>query len=350
MSSGTPFTSSAGDGPPAGSFQGPLFLVGRPRSGTKLLRTLLNENPRIAIPEAETNFLPGFVTEFGDPPRLDDPARLEDFYARFSRTVFFDWRRRFNEVLSKEQLAATADLNSWPSIYGAILRFYAPKDLEPGVIWGDKSPKNLTWIEQLGAMFPQGRFVHIIRDPRDVCLSARTAWGKSLYRSAAAWQSEVAAARRAGSSLGSRYMEVLFEDLLAEPAEVLSGICDFVEIGYSDEMLTLSSSYEELGQAAGALGVVGRNQGRYAHDLRSRTTRRIEEIAFPAMTAVGYEPDFATSHRPLRPLARRLLRLYDGAAMAIHYGRVKGWRSGMSFVKGQVRQLLGGPRSDGTDR
>jgi len=52
------------------NFFGPLFIIGMPRSGTKLLRDLMNQNPKIGIPAAETHFIPFMIKKFGDPPNF----------------------------------------------------------------------------------------------------------------------------------------------------------------------------------------------------------------------------------------------------------------------------------------
>jgi len=51
-------------------FTGPLFILGMPRSGTKLLRDLLNRNPKIGVPTSETDFIPYLIKPFGNPTRI----------------------------------------------------------------------------------------------------------------------------------------------------------------------------------------------------------------------------------------------------------------------------------------
>ncbi len=63
---------------------GPLFIIGRPRSGTKLLRTLLNGHPKIAIPISETNFFPNMMEAFGNKMS----CRLARMASSWGQTIF----------------------------------------------------------------------------------------------------------------------------------------------------------------------------------------------------------------------------------------------------------------------
>jgi len=324
-------------------FSGPLFIVGRPRSGTKLLRTLLNENPRISIPDSETNIFPEVVARFGDPPHLEDPERLDEFYRRFANSFFFDWRLKFDEELTETELAERADLNSWSSIIETILKYYSPKMLHPGVVWGDKSPTHLTWMPSLKSLFPEARFLHILRDPRDLCLSAKKAWGKHPYRSAVAWAEEVDRGRVDGKALGNDYMEITYEALLSDPVETLRRVCRFIEVDYTPAMQRPSVSHEELGDTTGQLQIVSDNIRKYASELSPRTVKRIEEITYPTMIDAGYAADYAGGHRPLHPTMDRLLELRDGVALTLHYTRVKGPKWGVKYLRGRIARRFRRP-------
>ena len=311
-------------------FSGPLFIVGKPRSGTKLLRTLLNEHPLVAIPISETNFFPLMIDTFGDPPALDREDEFASFYKMFSDSVFFDWRRKHNVVLAPEELRQRANLNSWPSIFETILKYYAPKRIDKGVIWGDKSPSYLRHIPLIKSLFPTARFLHIIRDPRDHCLSVRKAWGKHVYRTADVWQKDVSVARADGAELGLDYCEVTFESLLEDTEQTLRDVCEFLDIEYTDRMLNLSVSHEDRGDAKGELKIIANNKAKYS-SLGRAVIKRIEEIVYPTAAAVGYEPDYADQFRPLSGITRQLLQIHDGLAMTGFYIKDKGLRWGIKY-------------------
>ena len=108
-------------------------------------------------------------------------------------------------------------------------------------LYGDKTPGSVTQIELLGSLFPEARFVHIIRDGRAVALSylERPEWGpKTMAEAAQHWKSRVTRGRRGGEALGrSRYREVKYEDMVADPEQVTRELCEFLGLGYAADML-----------------------------------------------------------------------------------------------------------------
>jgi hypothetical protein len=92
----------------------------------------------------------------------------------------------------------------------------------------------------LAAMFPEARFVHIIRDGRDVALSTMAIDGVSADAVGTAfnWKARVGAGRSAGRALGpGRYHEVRYEALVDEPSPVVAGVCRFLDLEFRPEML-----------------------------------------------------------------------------------------------------------------
>jgi hypothetical protein len=292
-------------------FPGPVFIVGLPRSGTKLLRDLLNENPAIGIPVAETHVIPTLVKRFGDPPRLADDASLRRFHVELTQTAFCWHMKRFGVVMPFEHLEKTADRSSWTGIFEAILRYFAPARREDGFLWGDKSPSYLTKMDVLKRIFPAARFLHILRDPRDCSLSAKKAWGKSVYRAAEAWRDGVKTSRRMGASLGADYKEIYFEALLDDPSKALAEVCTFLERDFVPAMTELKRAGENLGDAKGQARILRENRGKYEGHLPAKQVKRIEEIVFPALEGLPYKAQHATGFRPLGPLERLVLRAHD---------------------------------------
>ena len=83
--------------------------------------------------------------------------------------------------------------------------------------YGDKTPRYVRKLELISRVFPEARFVHVIRDGRDVALSLlERDWGpKTIEQAASLWRKRVRAGRRAGAILGRRcYIEVRYEDLV----------------------------------------------------------------------------------------------------------------------------------------
>jgi hypothetical protein len=115
---------------------------------------------------------------------------------------------------------------------------------------GDKTPGYVRRIGQIHELWPRAKFVHIIRDPRDVCLSMlewssgeRTAgqfgtWSMDpVISTALYWRYSVAVGREAGGLLGpTLYHEVRYEDQVSSPERELERICTFLRLPYAEEM------------------------------------------------------------------------------------------------------------------
>ena len=270
-------------------FTGPIFIIGMPRSGTKLLRDLLNQNPGIGIPAAETHFIPHMIRRFGNPPRFDTDEELQYFYKEFTQTTFFWNMKGDGRVLKRDHLDTMEDKTSWKAIFEFISRFYAPEGRNAEFIWGDKTPGYLNYISLLKELYSEARFLHIIRDPRHYCLSVKKVWGKSIYRAAHRWKEGLGIAGANGGRLGKDYMEVHYESLLEDPEPVLRDICTFLGCEFVPAMTNLQKPSENLGDVRGQAEIVQDNKEKYPRELSPSEIKRIEEIAYPAMKLTSYK-------------------------------------------------------------
>src|SRR4051794_28172751 len=94
------------------NFQGPIFVVGMPRSGTKLLRDLLNQHSRISIPEVETHFLPLFIKKYGKDFNFNSD-RKEELFNDFYKTPFFYLITKLGYKLNDAFEEMKKQVNSW---------------------------------------------------------------------------------------------------------------------------------------------------------------------------------------------------------------------------------------------
>lgn len=318
---------------PSGSFAGPLFIVGMPRSGTKLLRGLLKRHPRIGVPAAETEFLPWLARRFARFGDLRDPARFAVFYGAISRHSYFRWRREHGRpVDARRWHAACADFSA-AGVFEALVRTDVDAPPGSGRIWGDKSPSYIDDLPLLKQLYPAAKVLHIVRDVRDYCLSAHKAWGKDMLRAAQRWADGVSKARRDGADLGPDYLELRFEDLLERPEAELRRVCAFLGVEFEPTMLELGKPSENLGDARGAREVVRSNRGKW-RAMAPETLARVEEIAGPVLLECGYA--LALPPRPPRRLGGleiRLAQLRDG------WHLVRAGRNGSGFWRKALYHL-----------
>jgi hypothetical protein len=304
------------------------------RSGTKLLRALLMENRRVQIPAGESDLLPMWIDrweQFGD---LSRRGAFDAFYREVSRLPY---------LAAMTRVGFPADPDRW---YEACPRYDVAGVFEGLVrtqlgaggdsLWGDKTPSYTRHIAQIASAFPEARFVHIIRDVRDYCLSVNKAWGKNRLRAAQRWADDVRRARADGAALGGRYLEVRYEDLITRPDEVLAGVCAFLEIDFSPTMLTLSRPSEVAGDAGGMREVKSDNAGKYRTRMRASTLRRIEAIAGDVLRDAGYDVEYSGEMRRIGPAEMMIYQLADAVTMVRGAAREQGWRDA---IRTSVRSL-----------
>lgn len=315
--------------------RGPLFLVGMPRSGTTLLRDVLNQSPKIAILDEETGFIPQFVDEFGLTASFHQDEELDRFYRLFSKTVFFKRKKTWQQVILSRGEIERADRANIASLIRFIYQYYANDGVSNEVIVGDKTPWHLVHMQLIKQIFPEAQFVHIIRDPRDHAISMKRAWGRSLIRSAYRWHVAVRRARAEGALFGRDYMELRYEDFLEDPEAALSSICDFLGIGYDPAMLRLSKPVSSGGSARDQVHIISTNKDKYLKILSARTIKRLEEASHPTLQELGYVAQYATRYHPPKKVALRILWIYDSLAMTLHnirqYGLIEG--AGLTYQK-----------------
>jgi hypothetical protein len=213
-----------------------VFLVGCPRSGTTLLQRLLDAHSQLAVIN-ETLWI---TREAERPVTSELVSRLFE-YRRFRRLELP--RHEIELLLDGEAPVRFARFVS------GIFELYGAKRGKQLV--GDKSPGYVRKIGKLHALWPQARFVHVIRDGRDVWLSV-AAWKKAcrsagqfatwaddpVGTTALWWERSVRLGREAGSVLGpARYFEVRYENLVDDTARECRGVCSFLGIPYEDDML-----------------------------------------------------------------------------------------------------------------
>ena len=210
------------------------FIVARGRSGTTLLRAMFDSHPDMAVPP-ESHFL---VTMGLRRRRHERGRGLEA--DRFVRDLMKEYGFR-RWALDPETVRVRL-IETQAATYAQAMRevFTLYAERHGKTRYAEKTPMNVMHIPFLARAFPEARFIHMIRDGRDVALSyLDTDFGvDSLGESAIYWRRFVRKGRRDGRRLGGRYREIRYEDLLSDPEAVLRSLCTFVELPYDPVMLT----------------------------------------------------------------------------------------------------------------
>jgi len=209
------------------STPGMFFIVGSARSGTTLLRMMLNAHPEVAVPPESR-----FVVELYS----SDEVRVDDFLSRLeNHRRWISWDTPIEDV--RAQLAGMTTVPYREAIEAAFMAFAQSRNKKR---YGDKTPRYIENLPLLARLWPEARFVHLVRDGREVALSyADVPFGpNTVAKAAALWRERVDLGMKQGRPLGSeRYLELRYERLLENPREEIEGLCTFLDLDFDPAML-----------------------------------------------------------------------------------------------------------------
>jgi hypothetical protein len=280
------------------------FVVGVARSGTTLLRMMLDAHPQLTIPP-ETHFIPKLIKVCEE---AGEDARERSF------ELLTTHRRWPDFGLDPDELRAAFDELDPFTAGDALRAFYAAYAARQGKPrWGDKSPGYVRRMPRIQSALPEARFVHLIRDGRDVALSQLDVHhgADSVREAAEDWSEGIGKARRSARRV-EHYMEAAYEDLVADPEPVLRRVCEFVELPYDEAMLSYHEHAEERmaetvrdldrrGDTAIPAELRARQHsrvssppqtqraGRWRTDMSAEDRREFEAVAGELLAELGYE-------------------------------------------------------------
>lgn len=317
-----------------GKYTGPVFIIGNARSGTKLLRSLLNNHPDISL-GGEGNYIPMLIKRFGVDADISQPPIWRDIFQEFSRTTFYSGHaergKKLSEVAFVDVLAAKANqggMVSWADVFEVFLRFYRPRP--QARLCGDKSHGYMNNIPMLRHLFKDARFIFIIRDPRDQALSALRTWGRNPLRTAQLWFDVCHKAEKYGFDTKPDVLTVRYEDLTAETERELGRICTFLDVPQAAEMVVLKQPAERERGGRQLKGVV-KQHAKYKDAFSTGMIKKISEIALPYLAKYGYPDEGATQHRNLGTVRLQLLSYADGLASLRFHMKERGIAEGFHY-------------------
>lgn len=297
-----------------------VFVVGCPRSGTTLLRRMLDAHPKLAI-TPETHWIPrlcerpGALTPAGDvTPELVSSLLGSKRFQTLRVSPGQVW-----ELFEAEEPITYARL------VAGIYDLFGTRRGKPLV--GDKTPGYTRFIRTLHELFPRARFVHLVRDGRDVCLSATTwhrvrnlearfsSWREHPVLTAALWwEWHVRLAREAGAQLGAGlYHEMRYEALVAAPAGELAALSAFLDIGFSEAMLEFhlgrTKNDPELGSNKKWLPPTPGLRD-WRSQMPAQDVERFEAAAGDLLDELGYARGAASASDEKRACAERLRHVF----------------------------------------
>jgi len=228
----------------------PLFIIGTPRSGTTLLRLMLNNHKNIVVPP-ECSFAVWWYEKYKDWNKdfIRDKNKINSFIhdLRSSKKIE-NWNINYNDL--KENILSKKP-ESYSELVSTIYEFYGIFSGRVFNRWGDKNNYYLHHINTIKKLFPGAYFIHIIRDGRDVACSYKELDKKKIYSKysprlpknivdiANEWLKNITIIRKSFSELKwENVYEVKYENLVNYPKNELRKICIFLDEPYDSNMLS----------------------------------------------------------------------------------------------------------------
>ena len=328
----------------------PIFVVGAPRTGTTLVRDILNNHPRIHLFD-EVHFFERV---------WDDRESLGDLTAGESRDKAFARLRGIVRAFGQDQAVAEMLISAeferrlsregggYRGLLAALLKSGA--ELRGAAHWGDSSPQDILYLPTLFSWFPDARVVALVRDPRGFLCSYKNYHRRGVpsyrerynpFTNSVLWRSYMSALLEfrsgpQGDSLHSLY----YERLVTDPEAEVRALCTHVGVDFVPAMLDVAranSSFVPDSDTASQRGIVTTSRERWRQELTATEIWLGERIFGKTMVALGYE--LVSSREGLRPSLVELVKIF--ALLPPRLFNML-FRSYKPFRLGKIRRVFSG--------
>ncbi len=326
-----------------------IFVVGNSRSGTTMMgRVLGGHGDVFTFNELH------FFEQLWQPekqPQLIDAAAAISLVARLL-TIQRDgyYTQADTEQYREEAEQVVADISepiTPPGVFAAFLDYECGRHHK--TIACDQTPRNLYYIEELLKLYPEARFVVMVRDPRDVLLSQKNRWkrrrlgakGTPWWNALRTWAGyhpiTISLLWRSGVAAGDRFKDdprvcvLRFEDLLNDPKPQLKRICEVTGLLFNANMLDVprvGSSHQQ--DRPTERGLDPKAAGRWRDGgLTSTEIAICQHLCSEHMSRHGYEPEKIRSTIAALLLSRITWLFKSALAVALNIRRIKNLRESL---------------------
>ena len=259
-----------------------FFIIGCNRSGTSLLRTMLNHHPDVAVP-LESLFLVDYLKADG---KVD--INLQKDLLKHE-PMLNEWGVKMN----KAELDRIKDTTG---ILKSVHESYAKKQQKR--VWGNKTPRMTRYVADIKEYLPDAVFIHMVRDPRAVALSLSNSkiHKSNIYFGAKRWVRYLKSALESEKKYKDYILRVYYEDLVNEPERTLKCVCKLIGIKYTSKMLnyqnTGNKEYRKYHNSAHSNLKKSPQKDRinaWKKELTKREIQIIENVCGEIMEEFGYE-------------------------------------------------------------
>jgi len=282
----------------------PFFIIGVPRSGTTLLSVMLSNHPEVYV----------------DGDSVGMPlARLYRRYLRGNCASNADEAGAFLQKLLarsyKGRLQRLTEGVLWDAGSESLQEFFfravcAFAERQGKKMWGDKTPELNFYLQEIIQLFPDAKFIHLLRDPRPNAWSLHQRQLYPLPLAAQYWREINGMACAQRNLLGAdRFLILKYEDLLQYPRESMEEVCSFLGLPFVEEVLDPGKNISTLSADAYVKPKLDATRlEAWKEKMTTSQIREVERIVADLMLELNYTPEYIREASPLSPLRIFLLR------------------------------------------
>lgn len=266
--------------------QDPVILIGHGRSGTSILGGLLRDHLGVAF-GTESQFIPDYHRMLSRYGSLEQEENLRRLIDDLLKERWFQRSHKFNAFqLDADTIISAVEEKTYAGVLNAIFGLFA-KHLQMAR-WGDKTPAYIHHLDLIHELFPNAKYIYLVRDGRDVAISViKSYFGpNNIHTAALEWKDTIEKGDRFVESLPPNQVCCLrYEDIVGDPIGSFKSLVAF--LGIEDPTGTLSREIEEVIPAKIM-------QGNYDKWRKSWTTKQrltFEKLACAQLRAHGYETE-----------------------------------------------------------
>lgn len=274
----------------------PFFIIGSGRSGTTLLRRILIQNPEIHIPP-ETYVLGKMVVLF----QRNASMRWSNLVNLMLATIEYQTDFSTFNIPNLNELALglrgiPATERTLSNIVDQFYRYHAMKQGVNCTIWGDKTPLNTLNVESIHKLFPEAKYIYLVRNGYDVVYSyCKTGLYTSYKEAANRWRRSNEKALKFKTKNGKNIFQVKYENIVTNPSRVVPDIFSFLGVSYRKEYLTNPANIkmgdvEKKPHHYNIEGkILGNRIGMGKRKIPDEEIESIKSILMPIQKRLGYE-------------------------------------------------------------
>ncbi len=295
----------------------PIFMIGTRRSGSNLLRLMLNQLPDIAAPHPPhvmLRMMP-LLPRYGDLNQDNNFALLVNDICRLVELNPVPWE---GVTLNRGDIMARCRTRTVVAVFGAVYDVYA--EVRGARTWLCKSLENVHFLPEIEAYYPRAQYIYLYRDGRDVAVSFRKVivGQKHFYHIAKEWaETQRLALKQRAITSPDRFIGISYEALTANPARTMQRLCECLGVPYQESMLEFYKSEDAKRTAQSSAvwanvtkPIMSHNSRKFLREASEEDIRIFETVAGDVLDALGYERMYVRRGQE-RKFTQAELRFFD---------------------------------------